>query len=106
MRNEIKVRAPLRVLSSIGEAQVAMEDDLDVFYAPSECYTDAYRAHEEWAKRKIKRTTDQLNFPVGVAVLYLRRWTTLEEGAPGYVGNIPNNIHAAWMLEEYSSGGN
>jgi hypothetical protein len=73
---------------------------------PAECYTDAHRTHEEWAKRRIKRATDQLDFPVGVAVLYLRRWATLEERAPGYVSSIPENIHAAWMLEEYSSGSN
>jgi hypothetical protein len=101
MRNEVKVRALLRVLGSIGEAETAMEDDLHVFYAPSECYRDAYRAHEEWAKRRIKRATNQLDFPVGVAVLYLRRWATLEEGVPSYVGNIPENIQAAWMLLEY-----
>jgi hypothetical protein len=103
VKNGVKVRALLRVLSSIGEANIAMEDDLHVFHAPSECYTDAYRAHEEWAKRRIKRATDQLDFPVGVAVLYLRRWATLEEGAPGYVSSVPENIHAAWMLLEYGS---
>jgi hypothetical protein len=103
VRNEIKVRALLRVLSSIGKAETAMEDDLHVYYAPSECYRDAHRAHEEWAKRRVKQTTDQLDFPVGVAVLYLRRWATLEERAPGYVSSIPENIHAAWMLLEYGS---
>jgi hypothetical protein len=83
-----------------------MSRDLHAYYAPSECYTDAYRSHEEWARRRIKRASDQLDFPVGVATLYLRRWATLEERAPGYMSSIPENIHAAWMLEEYSSGGN
>jgi hypothetical protein len=106
MKNGVKVRALLRVLSSIGKAETAMEDNLHVFHAPSECYTSAYRAHGEWAKRRIKQATDQLNFPMGVAVLYLRRWATLEERAPGYVSSIPESIHAAWMLEEYSSGSN
>jgi hypothetical protein len=103
VKNEVKVRALLRVLGSIGEAETAMEDDLDAFYAPSECYTDAHRTHKEWAKRRIKRATDQLDFPVGVAALYLRRWATLEERAPGYVSSIPENIHAAWMLLKYGS---
>jgi hypothetical protein len=103
MRNGVKVRALLRVLGSIGKAETAMEDDLHAFYAPAECYADAHRAHEKWAKRRIKWATDQLNFPVGVAALYLRRWATLEEKAPGYVSSIPENIHAAWMLLEYGS---
>jgi hypothetical protein len=94
MRNGVKVRALLRVLGSIGKAETAMEDDL---------HADAHRAHEKWAKRRIKWATDQLNFPVGVAALYLRRWATLEEKAPGYVSSIPENIHAAWMLLEYGS---
>lgn len=103
MRNEVKVRALLRVLGSIGEAEVAMVDDLHAYYAPSECYAGTHRAHEEWAKRRIKRATDQLDFPAGVAALYLRRWAILEERAPGYVSSIPENIHAAWMLLEYGS---
>jgi hypothetical protein len=106
VKNGVKVRALLRVLGSIGEAETAMVDDLHTYYAPSECYANAYSAHEEWAKRRIKRASDQLDFPVGVAALYLRRWATLEEGAPGYVNSIPENIHAAWILEEYSSGSN
>jgi hypothetical protein len=92
VKNGVKVRALLRVLGNIGEAETAMGD---AFHAPGECYTDAYRAHEKWAKRKIGRATDQLNFPAGVAALYLRRWATLEERAPGYVSSIPENIHAA-----------
>jgi hypothetical protein len=103
MRNEVKVRALLRVLGSIGEAETEMVDDLHTYYAPSECYANAYRAHEEWAKRRIKQATDQLDFPVGVAALYLHRWATLEEMAPGYVSSIPENIHAAWMLLKYGS---
>jgi hypothetical protein len=101
MRNGVKIRALLRVLSSIGEAEAEMSRDLHAYYAPSECYTDAYRSHGEWAKRKVKRASDQLNFPVSVAVLYLHRWATLEERAPGYVSSIPENVHAAWVLEEY-----
>jgi hypothetical protein len=103
MKNGVKVRALLRVLSSIGEAEADIGDGPYKIYAPAECYASAYRAHEEWARHRIKRATDQLNFPVGVAVLYLRRWATLEEGAPNYMSSVPENIHAAWMLLEYGS---
>lgn len=68
-----KVRIVRRVLRSFRQEQNAVEEDLRAFYAPSECYRDAYRALERQQAVQLSTVLERLDLPVGLVKLVLER---------------------------------